>query len=54
MDYEEDLIFINTIIKYFHKKKDIFEMEDIVNFLKNNKELLKINSNYVHKQNYKL
>lgn len=54
VDYEEDLKFISEIIKFFHKKNDLFYMEDIINFLNNNKNLLDINSNYIHKQNYKI
>ena len=43
LDYPEDMILIKKIFSALTKKKEVFVMKDILNFLKENPEVLEIN-----------
>ena len=45
LDYEEDFIVISKIFKHF-KSYDYFSLDDILNFLENNPDVIKINSHF--------
>ena len=49
-DYQEDLILIKEIYKYFEKKNINFNSKDIVSFLKKNPRLKDINSHCIEKE----
>jgi len=50
VDEKEDFILINKIFEYFNNNS--FSFEDIINFLEQNKELLKINSHINRNEGY--
>lgn len=52
IDTQEDFLLISKIIENFHDKLFDFQMDDVFNFLKNNKELLKINIQYKRDEGY--
>ncbi len=45
LDYEEDFRVISKIFKHF-KSHDYFSLDDILNFLENNPDVIKINSHF--------
>ena len=49
LDQQEDYVFLKKIIEFFYEKNSFFTCSDIINFLKSNKKLLKINS-YVRRK----
>jgi spore coat polysaccharide biosynthesis protein SpsF len=49
VDYPEDLVFIREIYKTFDKKNKIFTIADILNFLKKNPPISKINAKWANK-----
>lgn len=49
LDYKEDLILFNKIFEYFKKDIDKFTLKDVLIFLKNNPEMIKINSHLTPK-----
>ena len=46
IDYYEDFLLINNIFKKLHKKNKIFTLEDILSYLNENPDILKINSKF--------
>lgn len=52
IDYEKDLIFAREVYKNLYPKKKIFLMQDILNLLKKNPELLKINQDIPYHEGY--
>ena len=51
LDYEEDYEFIKTIYQHLYSKKQVFDMKDILELLKTNPDLVKINEKYVGVKN---
>jgi len=47
LDYPEDLNFIRNIYSHFKEKDENFTMDQILEFLKDNPEIIKINQKYV-------
>lgn len=45
VDYNQDIIFFKKIYTYFRKEKKKLNLKNILNFLDNNKHVVKINSN---------
>ncbi|MFW9990413.1 MAG: cytidylyltransferase domain-containing protein, partial [Candidatus Odinarchaeota archaeon] len=52
VDTKEDFILIAKIIENFHDKWNSFRLKDVINFLKENTELLKINAQYQRNEGY--
>jgi spore coat polysaccharide biosynthesis protein SpsF len=52
VDYDEDFELAKKIINHFQSNK-IFRIDEIINYIKNNPNLKKINSNHSLKENYK-
>ena len=52
VDTKEDFILISTLIEKFYDNWSKFTMNDIINYLKENPELLKINSQYNRNEGY--
>jgi len=50
VDEKEDLEFVRGIYKKLYKKKEIFLMEDVINLLKRQPELIKINEKVEQKE----
>ncbi|MEK7658934.1 MAG: NTP transferase domain-containing protein [Patescibacteria group bacterium] len=48
LDYKEDLILIRKIFEALGNKKRVFDEKDILNFLRKNPEILKINKNRIN------
>lgn len=53
VDTEEDLILITKIIEEFHKEWETFRMRDVISYLKENPDLLKINAQYERNEGLK-
>ena len=49
LDYKEDLILFNEIFEYFKKDIDKFTLSDVLLYLRNNPEMIKINSHLTPK-----
>ncbi len=49
LDYKEDFEFIKTIFENFLDKDEYFTMNDIIEWLKNNEKVVKINSHIIPK-----
>lgn len=47
LDYEEDYEFIKTIYQHLYSKKRVFVMKDILELIKMNPKIIKINEKYV-------
>jgi spore coat polysaccharide biosynthesis protein SpsF (cytidylyltransferase family) len=52
VDTPEDFILISKLIEQFHNRWNDFNMEDILIFLKENPDLLKINAQYERNEGY--
>lgn len=52
VDTQEDFILISKIIEYFKTNNFNFHIYDIINYLKENPELLKINAQYQRNEGY--
>lgn len=50
VDQSEDLEVIKLIFEYFHNRKDKFLLNDVVGFLKNNQNIVEINSNILRNE----
>ncbi len=48
LDYPEDFIVISKIYETLYKKNKYFTMNDILNFLNNNKKILDLNRKYIN------
>lgn len=48
LDYKEDIILIRKIFEALGNKKSIFNEKDVLNFLRKNPEILKINKNRIN------
>lgn len=51
LDYEEDYKFVKAVYEQLYTKKQVFVMEDILELLKRNPKILKINKKYVGVKN---
>ena len=47
IDYEEDFYLVSKIFEKLYKKNSFIKYIDVVNFLDNNPDLLKINQKYI-------
>ena len=52
VDYKDDLIFIRKIFSKLYKKKKIFLMNDVLDLLKREPSLMKINSHHTRNEGY--
>ncbi|MFX1446688.1 MAG: cytidylyltransferase domain-containing protein [Promethearchaeota archaeon] len=52
VDTKEDFILISKIIEHFHDSWTKFELKDIINFINQNPNLLKINAQYKRNEGY--
>jgi spore coat polysaccharide biosynthesis protein SpsF len=52
VDTHEDFKLISIIVKFFHDNWTTFRMRDVIKFLEDNKELLKINIQYQRDEGY--
>ena len=54
VDTQRDLEFVNKIFEYLYTPNEIFHMEDVLALLKENPQLLKINSGILRNEGYKI
>ena len=54
VDTQRDLEFVNKIFEYLYTPNEIFHMEDVLDLLKENPQLLKINSGILRNEGYKI
>ncbi|SMH72307.1 cytidylyltransferase domain-containing protein [Candidatus Nitrosotalea okcheonensis] len=52
VDYKDDLIFIRHIYARLYKRKEIFLMNDVLNLLRKEPHLMKINSHHTRNEGY--
>ena len=52
LDYKEDFEFIRMVFENFLEKNESFKMEDIIAWLNDNEEVIKINSHIIPKQGW--